>query len=128
MAAGDYPAELRYHAEHGWALIDGDQAMLGISWFAQDALGEVVFFDPPEPGASVVAGESYGEVESLKAVSELIAPLSGEVTEVNRALEADAELINAAPYGAGWLIKIQLSDHGEADLLMSAEAYEATLS
>ena len=128
MAAGNYPAELLYHAEHGWALIDGDQAMLGISWFAQDALGEVVFFDPPEPGASVVAGESYGEVESLKAVSELIAPLSGEVTEVNRALEADAELINSEPYGAGWLVKIRLSDAGDGDLLLSAEAYEATLS
>ena len=128
MAAGNYPPELRYHAEHGWALIGGDQATLGISWFAQDALGEVVFFDPPEPGASVVAGDSYGEVESLKAVSELIAPLSGEVTEVNRALEVDAELINSEPYGAGWLVKIRLSGAGDADLLLSAEAYEATLS
>jgi glycine cleavage system H protein len=128
MAAGNYPAELLYHREHGWALIDGDQATLGISWFAQDALGEVVFFDPPEPGANVVAGDSYGEVESLKAVSELIAPLSGEVTEVNDALEADAELINSEPYGAGWLVKIRLSDAGDGDLLLSAEAYETTLS
>ena len=103
MAAGNYPPELRYHAEHGWALIGGDQATLGISWFAQDALGEVVFFDPPEP-------------------------LSGEVTEVNRALEVDAELINSEPYGAGWLVKIRISGAGDADLLLSAEAYEATLS
>jgi glycine cleavage system H protein len=128
MAAGNYPAELLYHREHGWVLIDGDQATLGISWFAQDALGEVVFFDPPALGAHVVAGDSYGEVESLKAVSELIAPLSGEVTEVNRSLAADAELINSEPYGAGWLVKIRLSDAGEGDLLLSAEAYEATLS
>ena len=128
MAAGNYPAELLYHHEHGWALIDGDQATLGISWFAQDALGEVVFFDPPELGADIVAGDSYGEVESLKAVSELIAPLSGQVTEVNLSLEADAELINSEPYGAGWLVKIRLSDAGDGDLLLSAEAYEATLS
>jgi glycine cleavage system H protein len=128
MAAGNYPAGLLYHREHGWALIDGDQATLGISWFAQDALGEVVFFDPPELGANVVAGDSYGEVESLKAVSELVAPFSGEVTEVNRSLEADAELINSEPYGAGWLVKIRLSNAGEGDLLLSAEAYEATLS
>ena len=128
MAAGNYPAELLYHREHGWAMIDGDQATLGISWFAQDALGEVVFFDPPELGADIVAGDSYGEVESLKAVSELIAPLSGQVTEVNLSLEADAELINSEPYGAGWLVKIRLSDAGDADLLLSAEAYEATLS
>jgi glycine cleavage system H protein len=128
MAAGNYPAGLLYHREHGWALIDDDQATLGISWFAQDALGEVVFFDPPELGANVVAGDSYGEVESLKAVSELVAPFSGEVTEVNRSLEADAELINSEPYGAGWLVKIRLSNAGEGDLLLSAEAYEATLS
>jgi glycine cleavage system H protein len=128
MAAGNYPAELLYHSEHGWALIDGDQATLGISWFAQDALGEVVFFDPPELGAIVIAGDSYGEVESLKAVSELIAPLSGEVAEVNLSLEADAELINSEPYGAGWLVKIRLSDAGEGDLLLSADAYESTLS
>ena len=128
MAAGNYPAGLLYHREHGWALIDGDQATLGISWFAQDALGEVVFFDPPELGANVVAGDSYGEVESLKAVSELFAPLSGEVTEVNRSLASDAELINSEPYGAGWLVKIRLSNAGEGDLLLSAEAYEATLS
>ena len=128
MAAGNYPAELRYHAEHGWALVDGDQATLGISWFAQDALGEVVFFDPPEVGAAITAGGSYGEVESLKAVSELIAPLSGEVIEVNAQLATDAELINAEPYGDGWLIKIRLSDDGESDRLLSADAYEATLA
>jgi len=128
MAAGNYPAELLYHPEHGWVLIDGDQATLGISWFAQDALGEVVFFDPPDLGAKLVAGESYGEVESLKAVSELIAPISGEVTEINDALESDAEMINAEPYGAGWLVKIRISDAGDSGLLLSADAYEASLS
>lgn len=128
MAAGNYPAELLYHPEHGWVLIDGDQATLGISWFAQDALGEVVFFDPPDLGAKLVAGESYGEVESLKAVSELIAPISGEVTEINDALESDAEMINAEPYGAGWLVKIRISDAGDSGLLLSAGAYEASLS
>ncbi len=128
MAAGSYPEQLLYHREHGWARLDGEMATLGISWFAQDALGEVVFFDPPQVGSAVVAGESYGEVESLKAISELIAPLSGEVVEVNDALAADAELINADPYGAGWLIKIRLSNSGETDLLLGADAYEATLA
>ena len=128
MAEGSYPEQLLYHPEHGWALLDRDLATLGISWFAQDALGAVVFFDPPQVGSAVVAGQSYGEVESLKAISELIAPLSGEVVEVNDALAADAELINAEPYGAGWLIKIRLSDSGETDLLLGADAYEATLA
>ncbi len=128
MADGSYPNQLRYHREHGWALIDGDNATLGISWFAQDALGEVVFFDPPQVGSAVVAGESYGEVESLKAVSELIAPLSGEVVALNEALATGAELINAEPYGTGWLIKIRLSDSGETDLLLGADAYKATLA
>ena len=128
MAEGNYPAELRYHAEHGCAQIDGDQATLGISWFAQDALGEVIFFDPPQLGAEIAAGSSYGEVESLKAVSDLIAPLSGQVIELNEALAGDAELINAEPYSAGWLIKIRLSAAGEVDLLLSADAYAATLA
>lgn len=126
--AGNYPSELRYHADHGWALVEGDRATLGVSWFAQDALGEVIFFDPPKIGAEVSAGASYGEVESLKAVSELIAPLSGEVVEVNEALAANAELINAEPYGAGWLVKIELSESAEAELLLSADAYEASLA
>ena len=128
MAEGSYPEQLLYHPEHGWARLDNELATLGISWFAQDALGEVVFFDPPQVGSAVVAGESYGEVESLKAISELIAPLSGEVVEVNDALAADAELINAEPYGAGWLIKIRLSDSAETDLLLDADAYEATIA
>ncbi|MDP4603718.1 MAG: glycine cleavage system protein GcvH [Solirubrobacteraceae bacterium] len=128
MAAGSYPEQLLYHPEHGWARLDHDLATLGISWFAQDALGEVVFFDPPQVGSAVVAGESYGEVESLKAISDLIAPLSGEVVEVNDALAVDSELINAEPYGAGWLIKIRFSNSGETDLLLGADAYEATLA
>lgn len=128
MAKGSHLEQLLYHPEHGWARLDHELATLGISWFAQDALGEVVFFDPPQVGSEVVAGEPYGEVESLKAISELIAPLSGEVVEVNDALAADAKLINAEPYGAGWLIKIRLSDSGETDLLLGANAYEATIA
>ncbi len=127
MAEDRYPDQLRYHREHGWALVADDQATLGISWFAQDALGEVVFFDPPALGTAIIAGSSYGEVESLKAVSELIAPLSGEVTAINQEVVADAGLINAEPYGEGWLLKIQLADRGEVERLLGADAYEATL-
>ena len=128
MAEGNYPEELRYHAEHGWAKLDGAVATLGISWFAQDALGEVVFFDPPDLGDAIVAGQPYGEVESLKAVSDLIAPLSGTVIEVNAALGADVELINAEPYAAGWLIKVEVSQPEEFESLLGADAYAATLS
>ena len=128
MAEGNYPEELRYHAEHGWAKLDGAVATLGISWFAQDALGEVVFFDPPDLGDAIVAGQPYGEVESLKAVSDLVAPLSGTVLEVNAALGADVELINAGPYAAGWLVKVELSQPEEFESLLGADAYAATLS
>jgi glycine cleavage system H protein len=123
----DYPADLKYHPEHDWARIDGDTATLGITWYAQDSLGEIVFFDPPEPGATVAKDESYAEVESVKAVSDVIAPLSGEVTEVNDALSGAPEKINDSPYDEGWLVKIRLSNPSEVDDLMDAAAYEASL-
>jgi len=123
----DYPADLRYHAEHDWARLDGDTATLGITWYAQDSLGEIVFYDPPQVGASVTKDEPYAEVESVKAVSDVIAPLSGEVTEVNELLSGEPEKINADPYGDGWMVKVRLSDPSEADDLMDASAYEATL-
>ena len=123
----DYPSDLKYHAEHDWARIDGDTATLGITWYAQDSLGEIVFFDPPQPGATITKDESYAEVESVKAVSDVIAPLSGEVTEVNDALSDAPEKINDSPYDEGWLVKIRISNPAEADELMDADAYQASL-
>jgi glycine cleavage system H protein len=123
----DYPSDLKYHAEHDWARIEGDSATLGITWYAQDSLGEIVFFDPPQVGATITKDDPYAEVESVKAVSDVIAPLSGEVTEVNEALTSEPEKINDAPYDDGWLVKIKLSNPSEADDLMDAAAYEATL-
>lgn len=128
MADASYPDELLYHAEHDWARIDGDIATFGITWYAQDALGEVVFFDPPAIGTTVVAGESYTEVESVKAVSDVIAPLSGEVVEVNDALSDAPEAINDDPYESGWLVKVRLSDPSETSSLLDQAAYVATLS
>ena len=120
-----YPPDLRYHEAHDWARIDGDVATFGITWYAQDTLGEVVFFQPPEVGAKVTKDVDYGELESTKAVSGLVAPLSGEVIEVNEALQGDERQINDDPYGKGWLIKVRLSDAAEAESLMDAAAYEA---
>ncbi len=128
MADASYPEDLLYHADHDWTKIDGDVATFGITWFAQDALGEVVFFDPPEVGSTVTAGESYTEVESVKAVSDVIAPLSGEVIEANAALGDTPEAINEDPYGAGWMVKVRLSDVAEKDSLLDRDAYVATLS
>jgi glycine cleavage system H protein len=122
-----YPEELKYHAEHDWAQVEGDTATLGVTWYAQDALGEIVHYEPPEVGSSVAKDESYGEVESVKAVSDLIAPLSGEVIEVNEALDDAPETINEDPYGAGWLIKIRLTDPGEVDGLLDVGAYRQLL-
>ena len=119
------PAELKYHPEHDWARIDGDTATLGITDYAQEQLGEVVFFDPPAVGATTKKDEPYAEVESVKAVSDVISPLSGEIVEVNGALSDSPETINADPYGEGWLVKIRLSDPSEADALMDADAYDA---
>jgi glycine cleavage system H protein len=127
LAEESYPDDLLYHAEHDWARIEDEEATFGITWYAQDALGEVVFFDPPEIGAPVSANGSYAEVESVKAVSDVIAPLSGEVTEVNEAVSETPELINEDPYSAGWLVKVKLSDPSEQDSLMDAAAYKAQL-
>ena len=127
MAEGTYPDDLLYHPEHDWARIDGDTATLGITWFAQDALGEVVFFDPPEVGSSVTKDESYAEVESVKAVSDVIAPLSGEIVEVNAALADTPETINTDPYGDGWLVKVRLSDTSERDALLDQPTYVSGL-
>ncbi|HEV2819208.1 MAG TPA: glycine cleavage system protein GcvH [Solirubrobacteraceae bacterium] len=127
MAEAIYPDDLLYHAEHDWARIDGDNATLGVTWYAQDALGEVVFFDPPEVGTTITAGESYAEVESVKAVSDVIAPLSGEIIEVNEALGDSPETINDDPYGDGWMVRIRMSDPSEKDELMDQATYTATL-
>jgi glycine cleavage system H protein len=128
MADPSYPDDLLYHSEHDWARLDGDVATFGVTWYAQDALGEVVFFDPPEVGAQLKKDEAYTEVESVKAVSDVFAPMSGEVTAVNDALKDKPETINEDPYGEGWLVKVKLSDLSEADSLMDASAYEATLA
>jgi glycine cleavage system H protein len=128
VADASYPDDLRYHAEHDWARIEGDSATLGITWYAQDQLGEVVYFDPPAVGSAIAKDQPYAEVESVKAVSDVVAPLSGEVTEVNDALSDDPDKVNDDPYGEGWLVKIKLSDPSEVDDLMDAAAYEGTLS
>ncbi len=128
MAEAEYPDELLYHPEHDWVRFEDDTATFGITWFAQDALGEIVFFDPPEVGTSVTANEHYAEVESVKAVSDVIAPLSGEIIEVNTALADETEPINEDPYGDGWMVKVKLSDPAEKDALLDAKAYEASLS
>jgi glycine cleavage system H protein len=128
MADASYPEDLLYHPEHDWVRIDGDTATFGITWFAQDALGEVVFFDPPEVGTTVTKDESYAEVESVKAVSDVIAPLSGEIVEVNTGLGDKPEVINEDPYGEGWMVKVKLSDPGETDALLDQAAYTSTLS
>ena len=127
MAEASYPEDLLYHAEHDWARVDGGQATLGITWYAQDALGEVVFFEPPAVGTSVSKDEPYAEVESVKAVSDVIAPLSGEIVAVNEALAEDPHAINEDPYGEGWLVKVRLSDPGERDGLLDAASYAASL-
>ena len=127
MAEESYPPELRYHKEHDWARVDGDEATFGITWYAQDALGEVVFYDPPEVGATVTANQSYAEVESVKAVSDVFAPLSGEVVAVNEALSDAPENINADPYGDGWLVRVKLSDPGELDKLLDVDDYKKLL-
>jgi glycine cleavage system H protein len=127
VAEASYPEDLKYHAEHDWARIDGDQATFGITWYAQDALGEVVFFDPPEVGTAVSKDESYAEVESVKAVSDVFAPLSGEIVEVNQALADSPENINGDPYGDGWMVKVRMSDPSELDQLMDVGAYRELL-
>jgi glycine cleavage system H protein len=127
LAEASYPEDLKYHPEHDWARIEGDTATFGITWYAQDALGEVVFFDPPKVGAQVSRNEAYAEVESVKAVSDVFAPLSGEITEVNGSLADAPESINADPYGDGWLVKVTLSDPSETDELLDVQAYKKLL-
>jgi glycine cleavage system H protein len=122
-----YPDDLRYHAEHDWARIEGDEATLGVTWYAQDSLGELVHFEPPEVGQTLRRDAAYGEVESVKAVSDLVSPLTGEVLEVNERVVDAPETVNEDPYGEGWLIRIRLSDPGEADSLLDVEAYRQLL-
>ena len=129
MAAGEsYPDDLLYHPEHDWARIDGDEAVLGVTWFAVDALGELVHYEPPEAGSSVAKDQTYSEVESVKAVSDVIAPLSGEILEVNAAVAEAPETVNADPYGEGWLVRVRLTDPGEVDSLMNADDYRRHLA
>ena len=127
-ASESYPDDLLYHAEHDWARIDGDEAVLGVTWFAQDALGELVHYEAPEAGSSVAKDRTYSEVESVKAVSDVIAPLSGEILEVNAAVAEAPETVNADPYGEGWLVRVRLTEPGEAGSLMDAEAYRRHLA
>ena len=127
MAQASYPDDLLYHSEHDWARIEGDEATFGITWYAQDALGEVVYFDVPKVGATVSSGEAYAEVESVKAVSDVFAPMSGEVVAVNDGLEGNPEKINDDPYGEGWLVRVKLSDPSEREALMDSASYQASL-
>ena len=128
MADASYPEDLLYHAEHDWARVSDDEATFGITWYAQDSMGEVVFFDPPKLGATVTKDSPYTEVESVKAVSDVVSPLSGEIVAVNDDLSDSPETINEDPYGEGWLVKIKLSDPSEQESLMDSAAYEASLS
>jgi glycine cleavage system H protein len=127
-ATESYPAELKYHREHDWARVDGDEALLGITWFAQDALGELVHYEPPNEGDTIARDAPYGEVESVKAVSDVIAPLSGEVLEVNQKVVTEPETVNSDPYGDGWLVRIRLSDPSEVDSLLDVEAYKQVVA
>jgi glycine cleavage system H protein len=127
MPEASYPGDVLYHPEHDWARVEGDQGTFGITWYAQDQLGEVVFFEPPKVGAQVTQGEPYAEVESVKAVSDVIAPLSGEVVEANQALSEKPETINDDPYGEGWMVRVRLSDPAERDQLLDADVYRSSL-
>lgn len=127
MSDESYPSDLLYHPEHDWARVDGELATLGVTWFAQDQLGEIVFWGSPELGAEIRQGSAYAELESVKAVSDVVAPLSGEVVEVNSALADDPALVNSSPYADGWLVRVRLSDPAECDALLDADAYRALL-
>jgi glycine cleavage system H protein len=126
-ATESYPENLRYHPEHDWARVEGDEATLGITWYAQDSLGELVHYEPPDADATIVKDAAYGEVESVKAVSDLIAPLSGEVLEINAQVVDAPETVNEDPYGDGWLVRIRLNNPAELDVLLDVEAYKALL-
>jgi glycine cleavage system H protein len=127
-ASESYPDDLKYHKEHDWARVEGDEAMLGITWFAQDALGELVHYEPPSEGDTVAKDSPYGEVESVKAVSDVIAPLSGEIVGVNQKVVDEPETVNADPYGEGWLVRIRLTDPSEVDALLDVEAYKQVVA
>jgi glycine cleavage system H protein len=127
-ATETYPDDLKYHSEHDWARIEGDEAVLGITWFAQDALGELVHYEPPNDGDTIAKDSAYGEVESVKAVSDVIAPLSGEVIQVNQKVVDEPETVNLDPYGEGWLIRIRISDPSETDALLDADAYKQVVA
>jgi glycine cleavage system H protein len=127
VAEASYPDDLLYHPEHDWARVEGEEATLGITWYAQDQLGEVVFFEPPEIGKTMTKDDPYAEVESVKAVSDVIAPLSGEIVAVNEVLGENPEKINQDPYGDGWMVRIRLVDPGESGGLLSADAYASSL-
>jgi glycine cleavage system H protein len=127
VADSSYPEDLLYHQEHDWARVEGENATFGITWYAQDALGEVVFFDPPDAGTQVTKDQPYAEIESVKAVSDVFAPLTGEIVAVNEALSDRPEVVNEDPYGDGWLVKVKLSDPSETESLMDASEYQATL-
>jgi glycine cleavage system H protein len=127
-ATETYPEDLKYHREHDWARIDGEEAVLGITWFAQDSLGELVHYEPPNEGDTITRDSAYGEVESVKAVSDVIAPLSGEVLAVNKKVVDEPETVNADPYGEGWLVRIRLSDPAEADMLLDVDAYKQVVA
>jgi glycine cleavage system H protein len=127
-AAESYPDDLKYHREHDWARVEGDEAVLGITWFAQDSLGELVHFEAPEAGDPIVKDTAYAEVESVKAVSDVVAPVSGEILEVNQRAVEEPEIVNDDPYGAGWLVRIRVSDPSEIDLLLDAAAYRQYLA
>ena len=127
-AAETYPEDLKYHREHDWARVEGDEAVLGITWFAQDALGELVHFEPPQEGATLTRDQTYGEVESVKAVSDVVSPLSGEVIEVNQKVVDAPETVNEDPYGEGWLVRIRLSEPSEAAALLDVDAYRKVLA
>jgi glycine cleavage system H protein len=126
-AEESYPEDLRYHPEHDWARVEGDLATLGITWYAQDQLGEIVHYEPPEEGSPIAKDESYGEVESVKAVSDIVSPVSGEVVEVNTKVVEEPETVNADPYGEGWLVRVRLTDAAEVDELLDAAAYRKLL-
>jgi glycine cleavage system H protein len=127
-ATESYPQDLKYHQEHDWARIDGEEAVLGITWFAQDSLGELVHYEPPNEGDTITRDSAYGEVESVKAVSDVIAPLSGEVLEVNKKVVDEPETVNADPYGEGWLVRIRLTEPSEADSLLDVDAYKQVVA
>jgi len=127
-AAESYPEDLKYHPEHDWARVEGEEATLGVTWYAQDALGELVHYEPPEVGATIARDASYGEVESVKAVSDLIAPLSGEVVEVNEKIVAEPETVNEDPYGDGWLVRVRLTNPSEVEQLLDVDAYKQILA